>query len=205
MFIESNTSLHSLVIGTSGSGKSIFSKQVRENAKRRGHLLVDTEMYRAGKGLKPYEQEYARRISLGLSGPLPRGLRGKHVTVISDVSRPNKPKRNDFHIVTTANGIDLECSLVANAIDHLQMQTGVVLNQHQLVSLMEEAGIDKTLAEFGEVDTQLREMLTDALSMKLVGRSWPMCESLYNAADKHQASFSAEFDAAAKLAGYKVC
>ncbi len=41
-----------------------------------GDLLVDTEMYREGRGLKPYEHEYARRLVLGLSGPLPRELRG---------------------------------------------------------------------------------------------------------------------------------
>lgn len=205
MLIENNQSSHSLVIGTNGNGKSVFSEQVRENAINRGHLLVDTEMYRAGKGLKPYEHEYARRISLGISGSLPRELRGKHVTVISEVSRPKKENRNDMHFVTTANGINLERSLVANAIDHLHMQTGVLLNQTQAIALMEETGIDKTLSEFGEVDTQIREMITDALSMKLVGRSWPMCESLYNAANKHQVTFSAEFDSAALEAGYKVC
>lgn len=81
---------HSLVMGASGKGKSVLSEQVRKNARLRGDLLVDTEMYREGRGLKPYEHEYARRLVLGLSGPLPRELRGKPVTVISDVSRPKR-------------------------------------------------------------------------------------------------------------------
>ncbi len=40
--------------------------------------------------------------------------------------------------------------------------------------------------------------------MKLVGRSWPTCGALYNAADKSDVSFSAELDVAAKKAGYMV-
>lgn len=38
---------------------------------------------------------------------------------------------------------------------------------------MVENGIDKKLAEFGEAETQIREMLADALARKLVGRPWP--------------------------------
>ncbi|HGE2814489.1 TPA: hypothetical protein ACGJY9_005103, partial [Salmonella enterica subsp. enterica serovar Dublin] len=57
-----------------------MSEQVRKNARLRGDLLVDTEMYREGRGLKPYEHEYARRLVLGLSGPLPRG----HCCKVSD-------------------------------------------------------------------------------------------------------------------------
>ncbi|ELF3151664.1 phage head-tail adapter protein [Vibrio cholerae] len=204
MFFGNNAGDHSFFMGTSGKGKSVFSEQARKNARQRGDLLVDTEMFREGRGLKPYEHEYARRLVLGLSGPLPRELRGKPVTVISDVSRPKKVKRQPKHIVKTVNGVILERQLVADAREQLEMQTGVRLKQPQLIELMEESGIDETLAEFGEAETQIREMLADALAMKLVGRSWPTCGALYNAADKSDVSFAAELDVAAKEAGYTI-
>ncbi|APG80523.1 phage head-tail adapter protein [Citrobacter freundii] len=204
MFFDNKVESHSLVMGASGKGKSVLSEQVRKNARLRGDLLVDTEMYREGRGLKPYEHEYARRLVLGLSGPLPRELRGKPVTVISDVSRPKKVKRQPKQFVKTVNGVTLERQLVADARDQLEMQTGVWLKQPQLIELMEEAGIDETLADFGEAETQIREMLADALAMKLVGRSWPKCGALYNAAEKSDVNFSSELDAAAKEAGYMV-
>ncbi|WP_387691611.1 phage head-tail adapter protein [Photorhabdus sp. RM71S] len=144
-------------MGTSGKGKSVLSEQVRENARQRGHLLVDTEMYREGRGLKPYEHEYARRLVLGLDGLLPRELRGKPVTIISDISRPKKVKRQPKDVVKTANGATFERKLVAEARDQLEMQTGIWLKQPQLIELMEESGIDETLAEFGEAETQRSE------------------------------------------------
>ncbi len=67
MFFDNKVESHSLVMGASGKGKSVLSEQVRKNARLRGDLLVDTEMYREGRGLKPYEHEYARRLVLGLS------------------------------------------------------------------------------------------------------------------------------------------
>lgn len=87
------------------------------------------------------------------------------------------------------NGITLERQLVADARDQLEMQTGVWLKQPQLIELMEESGIDETLAEFGEAETQIREMLADSLAMKLVGRSWPKCGALYNAAESPTSTF----------------
>lgn len=204
MFFDNKVKSHSLVMGASGKGKSVLSEQVRKNARLRGDLLVDTEMYCEGRGLKPYEHEYARRLVLGLSGPLPRELRGKPVTLISDVSRPKKVKRQPKQFVKTANGVALDRQLVADAREQLEMQTGIWLKQPELIALMEESGIDETLAEFGEAETQIREMLADALAMKLVGRSWPMCGALCNAADKSNVSFSAELDVAAKKAGYMV-
>ncbi len=80
------------------------------------------------------------------------------------------------------NGVTLERQLVADARDQLEIQTGVWLKQPQLIELMEESGIDETLADFGEAETQIREMLADALAMKLVGRSYQVW-SLYNAAE----------------------
>lgn len=64
--------------------------------------------------------------------------------------------------------------------------------------------IDETLVEYGGVDTQIRESLSDALSMSLISKSWPRYGSLYNHADKSENGFSAALDAAARMAGYKV-
>jgi hypothetical protein len=204
MFFDNKVESHSIVMGTSGKGKSVLSEQVRKNVRLRGEMLVDTEMYREGRGLKPYEHEYARRLVLGLSGLLPRELRGKPMTVISDVSMPKKVKRQPKHVIQTKNGVILERQLVADAREQLEMQTGVWLKQPQLIELMEESGIDETLAEFGEAETQIREMLADALAMKLVGCSWPKCGALYNAAEKSDVNFIYELDVAAKEAGYVV-
>lgn len=50
MFFDNKVESHSLVMGASGKGKSVLSEQVRKNARLRGDLLVDTEMYREGRG-----------------------------------------------------------------------------------------------------------------------------------------------------------
>lgn len=100
------------------------------------------------------------------------------MTLISDVSRPKKVKRQPNQFVKTANGVALDRQLVADAREQLEMQTGIWLKQPELIALMEESGIDETLAEFGEAETQIREMLADALAMKLVGRSG-LCVALF--------------------------
>lgn len=204
MFTNNDEQYHSFVMGTSGKGKSVMSERARARARLEGHLLVDTEMFREGKGLKPYEYEYARRLVHGLDGQLPREMRGKAVTIISDVSRPRKRKWKPKHLVTTANGITLDRNLVRDACDQLEAQSGIRLNQPQLIELMEGSGIDGTLAEYGEAETQIRERLADALSMKLIGRSWPSCGALYNSAEKADTGFAEALDEAARAAGYKV-
>ncbi|WP_256365267.1 hypothetical protein [Pseudomonas sp. PDM25] len=64
---------------------------------------------------------------------------------------------------------------------------------------MVDNGIDKTLAEFGEAETQIRGMLADALSRKLIGRSWP---TYGDEADAD--AFNENLDQAAKIHGYVV-
>lgn len=187
---------HTLIIGKSGKGKSIFTELARQEAKAKGHLLVDTALFREGKGLKPYEHEYARRVIHGLIGRLPRALRGKPVTLISDVSRPKKRKWKPKHMVTTTNGIILDRELVRDASDQLQSLSGIRLNQPQLIKLMEESGIDETLADYGVAETQILESLADALSMTLIGRSWPSY--------KADSGFVEALNVAAKAAGYEV-
>ena len=204
MFTNNNEQYHSLVVGTSGKGKSVMSERARTRARLEGHLLVDTEMFRDGKGLKPYEYEYARRLVHGLDGRLPRELRNKPVTIISDISRPRKRKWEPKHLVTTVNGITLDRKLIRDACVQLEALSGIWLNQPQIIKLMEGAGIDETLAEYGETETQIREMLAEALSMELIGRSWPNCGSLYNSAEKADTGFAEALDKAAEAAGYQV-
>lgn len=203
MFLTESINNHLMVVGSSGSGKSVFSEITRKEARSKGRLLVDTQLYREG-GLFPYEYEYARRIADGVRGALPRCMRGKAATFISDVSRPRKTKIKYPNLVTTPNGIELDRSLVASAINALESQAGIRLNQPQIIQLMTEYNIDETLAEYGEAETQIREMLCEALSMKLIGKSWPRYGSLYNRVDKSATDFAAELDAAASKAGYKV-
>lgn len=204
IFVNTAQENHSLIMGKTGKGKSVFTERARLEARAKGHLLVDTEMFREGKGLKPYEFEYAGRVTHGLTGRLPRPLRGKPVTLISDVSRTKKRKWKPKHLVTTTNGIILDRELVRDASDQLQSLSGIRLNQPQLIKLMEESGIDETLAEYGEAETQIRESLADALSMKLIGRSWPSYGSLHNSSSKAATGFAEAINVAAKASGYEV-
>jgi hypothetical protein len=204
MFVTDKAQHHSLVVASSGSGKSVYAEMVRDQTRNEGQLLVDTELYREGKGLLPYEHEYARRIANHLSGQLPRELKGRPATIISDVARPRKRRWVPRQEVTTPTGIKLDVALIAEARDQLQLQTGIILNHRQLIDLMAEFGIDEILAEFGEAETQIRERLADALSTKLLGRSWPTCGALYNSAEKAQTGFAEELDESARAAGYRV-
>ena len=86
--------MHSFVTGSNDSSFLISAKPYRATssyaearravARASGHLLVDTEMFRLGKGLRPYEQEYSRRIVFKRIGRLPRFLRGLAATIIVD-------------------------------------------------------------------------------------------------------------------------
>jgi hypothetical protein len=102
------------------------------------------------------------------------------------------------------NGITLDRRLIRDACIQLESLSGIWLNQPQIIKLMEGAGIDETLAEYGEAETQIREMLAEALSMELIGRSWPTCGSLYNSAEKADTGFAEALDKAAEAAGYQV-
>lgn len=63
---------------------------------------------------------------------------------------------------------------IPEAIDELASQTGVTLSEEQMERLLAETGIGELILDLGEVETQVRESLADALSNKLVGRDWPM-------------------------------
>lgn len=166
---------HTVITGTSGKGKSILTERAKRAARAAGRLFVDVKAYRdeKGSGLGPYEYEIAKRYSEGVAGLLPRALRKKRYTISSPVAYTDAPSRRSKHLVRTTNGTVLNRELVHQAKEELESISGIRLNQPQLVELMVENGIDKKLAEFGEAETQIREMLADALARKLVGRPWP--------------------------------
>lgn len=199
--LDLNQTGHTLITGTSGKGKSIFTERAKREARTAGRLFVDVKAYRdeKGSGLVPYEYEIARRHSEGLAGHLPRALRKKRYTISSPIAYNDAPSRRSKHLVRTTNGSVLSRELIHQAKDQLESISGIRLNQPQLVELMVDNGIDKTLAEFGEAETQIRGMLADALSRKLIGRSWP---TYGDEADAD--AFNENLDQAAKIHGYVV-
>ncbi|TCV62720.1 phage head-tail adapter protein [Pseudomonas fluorescens] len=199
--LDLNQTGHTLITGTSGKGKSLFTERAKREARAAGRLFVDVKAYRdeKGSGLGPYEYEIARRHSKGLAGNLPRALRKKRYTISSPVAYTDVPSRRSRHLVRTTNGALLSRELVHQAKEQLESISGIRLNQPQLLELMIENGIDKTLAEFNEAETQIREMLADALARKLVGRPWPTHGDEPGAGD-----FNVHLDRAAQNYGYTV-
>ncbi|WP_454838558.1 hypothetical protein [Pseudomonas mohnii] len=199
--LDLNQTGHTLITGTSGKGKSILTERAKREARTAGRLFVDVKAYRdeKGSGLGPYEYEIARRHSEGLAGHLPRALRKKRYTISSPIAYDDAPSRRSKHLVRTTNGSVLSRELIHQAKDQLESISGIRLNQPQLVELMVDNGIDKTLAEFGEAETQIRGMLADALSRKLIGRSWP---TYGDEADAD--AFNENLVQAAKIHGYVV-
>lgn len=204
VFETSNIAPHAIILGSSGKGRSFVGEQFLAKARREGAIVIDTTSFRdeGGRGLLPYEYEASRRLALGLSGRNPRALQRRRKTyVVSDVGRPRGKKHTkDTHSITTANGVVLTRSLVRSAVDAVCMQTNIELKQPQMIALLERSGIDARIAEFGEVETQIREELSSALSFELTGRRVPT----YGDTIVDRAVFWAEFEKAAKVAGYQV-
>jgi hypothetical protein len=200
----SDIASHSMILGTTGKGRSFVSEQFLAKARREGAFVIDTTSFhdKGGKGLLPYEFEASRRLALGLSGRNPRPLQRRRKTyVVTDGCRPRGKKRTkDAHSITTANGVVLTRSLVRSAVDAVCMQTNMELKQPQMIGLLERSGIDARIAEFGEVETQIREELSSALAIELTGRRVPT----YGDTIVDRAVFWAEFEKAAKVAGYQV-
>lgn len=200
----SDNARHTMIVGTTGKGRSFVGEQFLAKARREGAFVIDTTSFRdeGGRGLLPYEFEASRRLALGLSGRNPRPLQRRRKTyVVSDVGRPRGKKHTtDTHSITTANGVVLTRSLVRSAVDAVCMQTNIELKQPQMIALLERSGIDARIAEFGEVETQICEELCSALSFELTGRRVPT----YGDTIVDRAVFWADFEKAAKLAGYQV-
>ena len=63
---------------------------------------------------------------------------------------------------------------VREAIDDLERQTGVSLTFEQMQGLLVRSEVDQLIEDLGEVETQVRETLADALAIELIDRDWPM-------------------------------
>ncbi|HBO5517493.1 TPA: phage head-tail adapter protein [Pseudomonas aeruginosa] len=191
------------IVGTTGKGRSIFSENVKAKARAKGYLYVDVEALRTanGFGLYPYEYELARRYTNKLSGRLPRALQARKITVSAALSNGATSRRERLHkhLVTTSPDVALSRALLGDAVDELESVSGIRLTQPQLVRLMRTAGIDKEIMECDEVDTQIREMLADALALELVGSKWPTYGE-----EAEPNEHLRNLEASAKEAGYKV-
>ncbi|RYY74538.1 MAG: phage head-tail adapter protein [Gammaproteobacteria bacterium] len=192
---------HVVRLGSIGKGRSRWGEAQMLRARESGALWVDTEAYRSGKGLFPFEHELARRIYLGIEGKYPRGLNRtvRFYSVGETLFRKNKSKRLQVHRVQTVNA-NLTRKLIADAVNELTSQTGILLNQPQIISILESTGLDKRIEELGEVETEIRSDLANALSRKLIDEDWPT----YGDSGSMEA-FIMKINAAAEKAGYEVC
>lgn len=193
-----------MMFGTTGKGRSVFPIEAKKNARAKGHMFVDATTYPLASGLFPAEYEYARRLALSLSGKLPRGLLSGRIKVLSTPKYVVKKRRGREQYITTTNGILLYRKLIGEAQRSLETQTGIWLNQPQIISLMEKFNIDETLAEYDEAETQIRGLLSEALAVSLLGRSWPTYGESANSGPEASVSFESQINDAAKAAGYRV-
>lgn len=88
---------------------------------------------------------------------------------------------------------------VREAINDLERQTGVQLSFEQMQGLLVRSEVDQLIEDLGEVETQVRETLADALAIELVGRDWPM-----NQEQIDKRAFYIQVHDAAIAAGYLV-
>lgn len=88
---------------------------------------------------------------------------------------------------------------VREAIEDLERQTGVSLSFEQMQGLLVRSKVDQLIDDLGEVETQVRETLADALATELIGRDWPMNQERI---DKR--AFINQVHDAAIASGYRV-
>lgn len=88
---------------------------------------------------------------------------------------------------------------VREAINDLERQTGVSLTFEQMQGLLVRSEVDQLIEDLGEVETQVRETLADALAMELIGRDWPINQERIDFK-----AFIQKLHDAASAAGYAV-
>lgn len=88
---------------------------------------------------------------------------------------------------------------VREAINDLERQTGVSLTFEQMQGLLVRSEVDQLIEDLGEVETQVRETLADALAMELIGRDWPINQERIDFK-----AFIQKLHEAASSAGYAV-
>ena len=105
------------------------------------------------------------------------------------------------HVVITKDGFTFDREFIKAAVEQLEMSSGIRLNQPQSLELMEWSGLSEELSKFEWVDTQIRENIADALSMRLLSKTCPTFGLL---SDDDYASFHEDINTAAALSGYTV-
>lgn len=189
------------IIGTSGTGKSYSSILMKQKARDEGHLYICTDSYNSSKGLFPLEHVLAGRIVHGVSGKRPRSknLRLPRSYSIGEIAiKHTKKKRPQIHPVHTKNAT-LTRKLISEAISELASATGVYLNHPQMIELLENYNLDAEIEKLGDIDTVIRENISEALALHLIDRPWFNYDS-----DEDADEFFKKIESAAISKGYKV-
>jgi hypothetical protein len=92
---------------------------------------------------------------------------------------------------------------VGEAIIELSDISGVTLTRQQMLAFLDRTGLMEKIIDFGEVETQIRGNLADALSKELIGEPWPTNGDIQSGQVSMKA-FATAVNAAAALAGYTV-
>jgi hypothetical protein len=101
--------------------------------------------------------------------------------------------------VLLTDGVMLEQRFILDAIEEVEFTTGALLSEDQMQDLLVSSGYSKVIVTSGEVETQVREGLSSALALKVLGEKWPT----YGDPTDRDAFFR-RFNAAANTAGYRL-
>ena len=208
-----------MVFSSVGTGRSLLSEKLKEKCKVNKGIYINLEENPSLKGFRPYEYYYARRILESTKGDLPQYVKNKllnrHVVIVSkthtdtDEEIDTRSVVRDITLVKTAS-VEIHRYLLTDARDALIDQAGIALTEKQIIALLEISGLDQVLLDYNQVETTFREKVADALSMDLIGESWPSYadlhdgEGLYNLVFKGDLPFSEKLNNAAKAKGYHV-
>jgi hypothetical protein len=204
---------NNFIIGTHGSGRSRLSEIAEIKCKKENGLFLDFGNNPKMLGLKPYEYYMAKNLRDTLLRGFLKKYRNRKIVMVSkthtdDLYENEIQHKNKTKVKTKS--ANLYRYLLSEAREALLSQTGVSLNENQIIALLEPHNLDEALEDYGDVDTVLRETFADALCMKLLGKSWPNYNDinegggLLNCVCKNDLPFSKELNAAALENGYKV-
>jgi hypothetical protein len=213
---EKENEIHELVFAKSGQGKSIFSEILKNKTKKENGIIIDLENNPDLKGFLPFEYAYVKKMVFGnKKDKFPRGLKKKFskrsILFLSKQytdSFKYIEKAKDLTIIKTKNA-KVKRYLLSDARTELFSQSGIQLNEIQMIELIEEFNIDKDIELYNEVETMLRDNLANAISLKLIGENWPTfgelkgC-SIHDYSIKNSLSFVERLKKEAINYGYKI-
>lgn len=94
----------------------------------------------------------------------------------------------------------MERRLLKEVMSNIHDTVGVKLTEAQAIEFLVEFNSVGEIIDWGEVDSELRERLVDALTIKLLNTRWP--GNSYS--EEYRSEFIKKFDEAAVKAGYEV-